>query len=1135
MKPVSKFDLFCERALEVGWLIGLAITPVFFNVYSSRVFEPDKLTTMRGLAVVMAVLWLARFVERALRGEQPLRFDMRTPMILPALLTMTSYLISSVFSLVPYTSFVGSYQRLQGTFTLFGYLVLFFSLLTTLRTRAQLNRLLTMLILSSLPVALYGIVQHNGLDPLPWAGNVQRRVASNMGNAIFVAAYLIMIAPLTLVRIIQSFQDILGREEARLSDIFRASSYIFIFAVQMLTIWWARSRGPWLGIAAALFLLPYLLLIQLQRRGIAEEKERAALPWPRALLNGFGFGLGTILLAGLIFGLGVLALPGTTGVLLGGGLALLSFGGVWLYFVVERRGWQWLWIGWFTLGLVAALSLLIINIPGPIQDRVSDIRALNRMTRLFEWERGTGKVRILIWEGTLEMISPHPPITYPDGSKDTFNAFRPLIGYGPESMYVGYNSFYPPELGHYEARNASPDRSHNETLDSVVITGFLGLGIYLFTFGSVFYWGLRWLGLLNSRQQMWIYIGLMAVISLALFILFLSMGHLYFFAIAIPLGIVTGLGLYLTWQALRTMLQRDVIFAGGTKPEFHPHALLISGILTTTLAHFVEINFGIAIAATRTTFWVLAGLLVVLGHRWIPVRQPLIQPKKSRRRSRDQRDRSTGWAWSVLALSALGIFLLGTLAFDFITNPERLTESGPVLWKALTTIYTQDRTSLGALMIIVFTGVLLGVIGLGEMDGEGRFDTEHGSPGISAVVIYTVLTFLGFLIYSSSLAAFHARLPRIPVETIDDVVGVALRLSKVLGRYYTLIFFVMVTGALFLWGESREKPESWIRPVNLLILPFFLLLGIFLIRNYSYNLIRADIVFKQGNSFANSRDLTQKQIGIAHLEESIELAPREDYYRLFLGKAYLELTQTLPQDTPPAQREDLFRTTEEVLKEAREINPLNTDHSANLARFYRSWAQLSSDPQRSQQLLRKAEDNYEKALTLSPNNAVLWNELAILYAFDLQNEVAFQETISHSLELDPEFEQTWMTLGDVRLNKLNEKEGAIDAYKEALALSPKNCAVRYNLGTLLVQESQWTDTVEVLEPTQEYCDGTNRTWDMYRLLAISYYYQDKPQEALQMASQALQLAPEEQRGVVEQLITAIQQPEPVETPGEPGG
>lgn len=39
----TRLSHFCDRALEAGWLLGVTITPVFFNVYSSRVFEPDKI------------------------------------------------------------------------------------------------------------------------------------------------------------------------------------------------------------------------------------------------------------------------------------------------------------------------------------------------------------------------------------------------------------------------------------------------------------------------------------------------------------------------------------------------------------------------------------------------------------------------------------------------------------------------------------------------------------------------------------------------------------------------------------------------------------------------------------------------------------------------------------------------------------------------------------------------------------------------------------------------------------------------------------------------------------------------------------------------------------------------------------
>ena len=61
------------------------------------------------------------------------------------------------------------------------------------------------------------------------------------------------------------------------------------------------------------------------------------------------------------------------------------------------------------------------------------------------------------------------------GIRMPINLLRPLVGYGPEAMWVAFNRFYPPDLAHIEARNASPDRSHNETWDSLVVTGILGL------------------------------------------------------------------------------------------------------------------------------------------------------------------------------------------------------------------------------------------------------------------------------------------------------------------------------------------------------------------------------------------------------------------------------------------------------------------------------------------------------------------------------------------------------------------------------------------------------------------------------------------------------------------------------------
>ncbi|MGC9521691.1 MAG: hypothetical protein ACP5HG_07390 [Anaerolineae bacterium] len=1144
----SRFSLFCDRALEAGWLIGVTITPVFFNVYSSRVFEPDKLTTLRSLALVMAVLWLARFIEERTHDRTALRFSLQTPMVLPALITMATYVISTVASLVPYTSLIGSYQRLQGTYTLFGYLVLFFAVLTSLRTRVQLSRLITVLILNSLPVSLYGIIQHNGLDPLPWAGDVTRRVASNMGNAIFVAAYLVMIVPLTATRIVQSFGDILGREEARISDVLRASGYIFIFAVQLLTIWYSRSRGPWLGIVAAGFVFPYLALIVLQRQAIADEESA-----PGRLLDiakGFGFGVGSLVLAGVVGGLAFWALRGILGAYVGVGLAVLIFGGVWLHFIVERRGWRWLWIGWGSVGLIAALGLVAINVPGPLQTQVRQVESLRRLTTITQLQEGTGKVRGLIWQGTVDLIGIHEPITFPDGSPDRLNPIRPLVGYGPESMYVAYNSFYPAELGHYESRTASPDRSHNETLDSLVFTGIPGLAAYLFTFGSFFVLTFRWLGLLRSRRQLLSYLGLDVLFAVIFFLIGWRLEGAYLVAVAIPLGLLVGTMVYLTLQAFRSLFtpQASAFEPTASEPAIHPHAMLLMGLMAGVLAHFVEINFGIAIAATRAMFWTFAGLLVVLGLNWVPGRGVLGElvtdaegsdgtsfPSRSRRQFKRARRNALvePWLAAVLALSLASTFLLGTLAFDFINNPDRLGNATEIFVRSLTTKYfPEPMRAYGALMIVVFTWALFGVIGLSEFDREGLFEQQRSKRWPMAIIIYASLSLVGFRLFGGLIAGHQAALTRIQVTTLEQIPDVADTLTDLLGFYYGLIFVVLLLMGWVLMQESR-RPRASAGLVSVSVMVVLLLVSIVVVRDFNYNLIRADIIFKQGGAFANSSAANEKQVGIQHYDLAISYAPREDYYYLFLGKALLELAQD--DEIPSDQREPLFLETEDVLMQALELNPLNTDHSANLARFYKSWAarvamelratdldedQVTELTERRQNLLQKSVEHYEIALTLSPQNPILWNELAQLYAIDLGNEEKFEETIVQSLLVDDEFEQTWMLIGDIRSSE-GDIEGAIEAYQQALEIK-NDCTVRRVVGTLMAQQERWEEATSFLEASIEMCPEAGDLWEMYRVLAIAHTNQGDMASALEAAQISLALAPEAQRTVVEQLIEQLQ-------------
>jgi hypothetical protein len=120
--------------------------------------------------------------------------------------------------------------------------------------------------MASLPVALYGVLQRYKVDPIPWAGDTSIRIAANMGNSIFVAAYLVMVFPLTVGRIVQSFGAILKDEQSLWSQVARSTIYVFLAAIQVIALYMSQSRGPALGWLAGSFFLFLLLSLHWQKR-----------------------------------------------------------------------------------------------------------------------------------------------------------------------------------------------------------------------------------------------------------------------------------------------------------------------------------------------------------------------------------------------------------------------------------------------------------------------------------------------------------------------------------------------------------------------------------------------------------------------------------------------------------------------------------------------------------------------------------------------------------------------------------------------------------------------------------------------------------------------------------------------------
>jgi tetratricopeptide (TPR) repeat protein len=1134
---VSKLSLFCEKLLEACWLAAIILAPLFFDVYSSRVFEPDKIALVRSLALVMLAAWVTIRVEMVRSGNASLarsrrlipilaqirstigEWSVQNPLTLPAALFVAIYLVSTVTSLSPSVSFLGSYQRMQGLYTTLSYIAIFFLAASTIRSKTQIDRAISAALVVSFPIALYGIIQHYFLDPLPWGGDVTARVASNMGNSIFVAAYLIMVLPLTLGRLVETArratEEIVsspnpalakggsrsaerggseqGREEPSTTGknpwAVRGLVYggIILSFVVLVAVWWLSFEFGAKGLIEAGYsgtLTPAMLEASASNFNLAlgitilvvfgwwalafVAKRRA-----RSLLL---LGIYTLLLA--VQSITILFTQ-SRGPLLGLMGALFTFAVV--YALV--RGARRVALGAMTAAVAMLAFLVMFNLAqaAPFV-ALRDLPYIGRLGRVFETEGGTGEVRVLIWEGALKLVLPHSPLEFPTGGFDVLNPIRPLIGYGPETMYVAYNRFYPPDLAHLESRNATPDRSHDETFDALVTTGLIGFISENLIYLCIFYFALKWLGFVNSARERNAFIALWYLGGLLVAMVFgLVMGW-QFIGVALPAGMITGFFIYLVGFALlrpkEVHLNQDPV-----------RALLLVSLLSVIVAHFVEIHFGIAIVATRTYFWFVAALLVVVGTQHVaelstapePVQNVLpeetskvevVNPaarKKLRRaerqrvaearrgrhgdRSSDQhkgQERRTTAApprqptlrtkavevttAPLIAFAFLTGLILSTMGFDYITANSVSPNASPldVVASALLSKVTTSGPQPSNAMLWLFAGTLLiaMVIAIAEWGRDARLSDGEW---MFAVGLFLVLS----LAVSSTFIFFNVFLITTPGAGAFDATLSAFSLFVVF-----ILVTVSVVGITLLF--DYHLPSRMVaRATTFIVAPVMgcFALAFILIPNVSISavsVVQADIVYKDALALANGTTLAQS---IQRFHQALEMQPSQDYYWLFLGRSYLEYAKTIQDST---QREKVLTEAENALLRARNINPLQTDHTANLARLHEAWAPLVADPAARVDHYKKSLDYYAVVVRMSPNTVHLYDQYAqaeLEYAAFLktQNQTtaateatrAAQDEVGRALTIDPVFCLSYAVRAQTQNGWDAEARDALEALKYA--------------------------------------------------------------------------------------------------------
>jgi len=250
--PKSRLMHLSAFLLEAGWLVALMLAPLFYNAHSQNIFEPDKSAIIRSIALLLLGVLLAGVLTNTAALADPRKWlsVMAHPLPAAAVLAVCAAVISNIFSLSPRISFWGSYLRSQGVLALLGYVLLFAVTAAWLRTTAQMQRLFQVVVVTSLPISLFGIVQHFGADSVLWNYQLQDRIITTLGNPIFAGAYFVMILPLALVSAFWSWQHLKAEHTNRAWHIGTLAIDLLAVALALLAMLYTGSRGPalaWLG------------------------------------------------------------------------------------------------------------------------------------------------------------------------------------------------------------------------------------------------------------------------------------------------------------------------------------------------------------------------------------------------------------------------------------------------------------------------------------------------------------------------------------------------------------------------------------------------------------------------------------------------------------------------------------------------------------------------------------------------------------------------------------------------------------------------------------------------------------------------------------------------------------------------
>jgi O-antigen ligase/tetratricopeptide (TPR) repeat protein len=243
---------------EATWLAILLCLPLVMNVNVSRSFEAAKLMAVAPLAVLCLAGLIAVWTARAAPPSRTLYLS--GPAL--AMFAFTALaILSTAASETPWIAFFGDYFRREGLALWLLCAIVFTAVLTVARDAEQRERIIDVLLLSTVMPCVYAVMQRYGYDIFLTqglqVGTAGARPGGTMGNPTFLASLLLLIIPATFVRTLTAGSSAAAR-----------APWLLLLGLQMFAALLTQSRGPLLGLGLALFILLLLLGARARARAL---------------------------------------------------------------------------------------------------------------------------------------------------------------------------------------------------------------------------------------------------------------------------------------------------------------------------------------------------------------------------------------------------------------------------------------------------------------------------------------------------------------------------------------------------------------------------------------------------------------------------------------------------------------------------------------------------------------------------------------------------------------------------------------------------------------------------------------------------------------------------------------------------